>query len=434
MASILKRKDTYKITVFAGRDSNGKKINYYATFTPDSKKTRAQNNKDLDEFSREFEQKVKEGSYFDGDHMTLQEFSEKWLAECIKPKKAITTYDNYKMNLENHILPALGHMKLSKIRPIHIQRFCNELAENGRIDGKDKPLSSSTIKKINAILSSLFHRAVLWQLIESNPCQRVELPDTSVIADNCDVVDIMQIDRLLSTAGTMQEAEKCFTPEEAVLFLDVLDKSELPFQIKVFLNLSIFSGCRRGELLALTWRDIDFENSSIQIYKAVAKSKGQMILKVPKNKSSVRTLMLPQQVMDMLRQLKQEQREYVLKLGSAWKGKRGKEYDYNFLFTQWDGTLIYPTTPYSDLKKLIRNYNKTAAANAQLPDITLHDLRHTNATLLIAQNIDVKTVSKRLGHAQTSTTMNIYAHSLQKMDQTASEALESVLCKTSVNM
>ena len=96
MASILKRKDTYKITVFAGRDSNGKKINYYATFTPDSKKTRAQNNKDLDEFSREFERKVKEGSYFDGDHMTLQEFSEKWLAECIKPKKAITTYDNYK--------------------------------------------------------------------------------------------------------------------------------------------------------------------------------------------------------------------------------------------------------------------------------------------------------------------------------------------------
>ena len=123
-----------------------------------------------------------------------------------------------------------------------------------------------------------------------------------------------------------------------------------------------------------------------------------------------------------------------LQIGSAWKGKRGKEYDYNFLFTQWDGSLIYPTTPYSDFKKLIRNYNKTAPANAQLPDITLHDLRHTNATLLIAQNIDVKTVSKRLGHAQTSTTMNIYAHSLQKMDQTASEALESVLCKTSVNM
>lgn len=434
MASIRKRGDSYLVVVSAGYDIHGKKISYSETFVPDPQKAKAQNKKDLNEFSRNFEKKVKDGSYFDGDHMTLQEFSEKWLAECIKPKKAITTYGNYKMNLENHILPALGHMKLAKIRPIHIQRFCNDLAANGRIDGKDKPLSSSTIKKINAILSSLFHRAVLWQLIESNPCQRVELPDTSVVAANCDVSDIMQIDRLLSTAGTMQEAEKCFTPEEAVLFLDVLDKSELPFQIKVFLNLSIFSGCRRGELLALTWRDIDFENSSIQIYKAVAKSKGQMILKVPKNKSSVRTLTLPQHVMDMLRQLKQEQREYVLKLGSAWKGKRGKEYDYNFLFTQWDGTLIYPTTPYSDLKKLIRNYNKTAEANAQLPDITLHDLRHTNATLLIAQNIDVKTVSKRLGHAQTSTTMNIYAHSLQKMDQTASEALESVLCKTSVNM
>lgn len=122
-----------------------------------------------------------------------------------------------------------------------------------------------------------------------------------------------------------------------------------------------------------------------------------MILKVPKNKSSVRTLVLPQQVLDMLRQLKQEQREYVLKIGSAWKGKRGKEYDYNFLFTQWDGSLIYPTTPYSDFKKLIRNYNKTAPANAQLPDITLHDLRHTNATLLIAQNIVDQNSFKTLG-------------------------------------
>ena len=148
MASIRKRGDSYLVVVSAGYDIHGKKISYSETFVPDPKKTKAQNKKDLNEFSRNFEKKVKDGSYFDGDHMTLKEFSEKWLAECIKPKKAITTYGNYKMNLENHILPALGHMKLAKIRPIHIQRFCNDLAANGRIDGKDKPLSSSTIKKL----------------------------------------------------------------------------------------------------------------------------------------------------------------------------------------------------------------------------------------------------------------------------------------------
>lgn len=84
--------------------------------------------------------------------------------------------------------------------------------------------------------------------------------------------------------------------------------------------------------------------------------------------------------------------------------------------------LIYPTTPYSDLKKLLRNQN-----SMQLPDITLHGLRHTNATLLIAENIDIKTVSERLGHAQTSTTVNIYAHSLKKNQQKASAALEQAL-------
>lgn len=83
-------------------------------------------------------------------------------------------------------------MKLSKIRPIHIQRFCNELAEMDVLMAKISHYLHRQIKRINAILSSLFHRAVLWQLIESNPCQRVELPDTSVIADNCDVADIMQ--------------------------------------------------------------------------------------------------------------------------------------------------------------------------------------------------------------------------------------------------
>lgn len=432
MASIKKRGKSYLITVSNGYDSSGKKINRYATFTPDPNKTEKQNQRALDEFTHNFEKRVKDGLYFDGENMTLEEFANKWLTECVEPKKAATTYANYKMNLQKHIIPALGHLKIAKIKPLHIQKFYNDLASGSRIDGRKGVLSKGTIKKIHAVLSSMLHRAVLWQIIESNPCQRVEIPDKNILQESavCSVISNMaDVNTMLSTVNSLQTNEKCFSIEEANLFLHILGQSSLPFQIKVFLNLALFSGCRRGELLALTWQDIDFESCNINIYKSVALCNHQLIIKTPKTRTSVRTISLPKHLIQMIQQLKTEQKRYSLKLGSAWVGHRGSEYDNNFLFTQWDGSLIYPTTPYADFKKLIKNYNKTAPVDAQLPLITLHGLRHTSATLLISQNVDIKTVSHRLGHSQTSTTMNIYAHSLKKMDESAANALEHLLIK-----
>ena len=420
MASIQKRGKAYRVTVCNGYTSDGKKITHSKTFKPDLKKTEKQNEKALKEFVLQFECSIKEAAYLDGD-MTLRAFSQKWLAECIKPSKAATTYNNYKMNLETHILPVLGSKTLSEIKPVHIQRFCNSLIVKGRADGRSGALSTGTIKKVMAVLSSLFHRAVIWQLIEKNPCVNVELPTvSSSMSYECDISDMEQMEGLLFSSGMMEE--KCFSMEQTKEFLKLLEASSLTFQIKVFLKLAVFSGCRRGELLALTWKDVDFDQSCIRIYKSVVMVKGKVLLKTPKNRSSVRLISLPESIMALLQKLKAEQMTHAQELGQSWIGKIGDKYDYNFLFTQWNGALIYPTTPYSDLKKLLRNQN-----SMQLPDITLHGLRHTNATLLIAENIDIKTVSERLGHAQTSTTVNIYAHSLKKNQQKASAALEQAL-------
>ena len=110
-------------------------------------------------------------------------------------------------------------------------------------------------------------------------------------------------------------------------------------------------------------------------------------------------------------------------IGSQWIGE-------NHIFIQWNGKQMHPDTPYKTFKRIIKRYNETVKNESdKLPDIPLHGLRHTSATLLISQNVDVRTVSGRLGHAQTSTTMDIYSHALKEMDEKAADALDQLLNK-----
>lgn len=144
------------------------------------------------------------------------------------------------------------------------------------------------------------------------------------------------------------------------------------------------------------------------------------ITKSPKNKTSIRKIAVPEIVILFLKQYQKEQYKLKLSLRSYWQGE-------NYVFIQDNGKQMHPSTPYKVFKSILRRHNKNTADNAlKLPDIPLHGLRHTSATLLISQNIDVRTVSNRLGHAQTSTTMNIYAHQLKKMDETAADTIENL--------
>ena len=192
------------------------------------------------------------------------------------------------------------------------------------------------------------------------------------------------------------------------------EEKEIPLQFKVLFHLAVFGGFRRGELIALTWDDIDFQNHTVTVCKASARTKGGIITKAPKTFSSNRTVTLPASTMGLIRRHKEEQQRYRLSLGTYWKG-------CNYLFTQDDGRQMDISTPNKVFKKVIRIYNETHAD--KLPEITLHGLRHTSATLLIAQNVDIKTVSSRLGHSETSTTLDIYAHALKKQDGLAAESL-----------
>ena len=403
----------------------GKQIIRTATYTPDTKLTPKQQEKALQAFVFDFEQRVKNGAALDGHKITLQQFYYKWLNEYAKISLEPTTAEWYTRLFDNNILPSLGHIKLSDLKPLNIQAFYNSLTKEGAKQGGGA-YSPTSVKRFHSALSSVLNKAVEWELIPSNPAKKTSLPKQKAISDSV----------------------KCFTPEQAITFLNALngeytadyqahtrispkgnkytvqaytEAREVPTQFKVLFNIALYGGLRRGELLALTWEDIDFNNNTISINKSAAIVNNKPVIKSTKNKSSERVITLPQSVIELVRHWKKEQSELRLLLGDKWEGD-------NYLFIQWNGKLMHPTTPYHTLKDIIDKYNNTVEDEAlKLPSIRFHDLRHTSATLLISAHTDIKTVSARLGHAQTSTTMNIYAHSFKKLDEVAADTLEDML-------
>lgn len=282
--------------------------------------------------------------------------------------------------------------------------------------------------KTRNVLSSMLRTAVEWEIIERNPCDKVRLQGVSA-----------------------EEKVTFFTPEQTTIFLDYIEKPYtinvgghkriddtglpytvgdytitkfIPEQVRILFILAIYTGLRKGELLALQWDDINFGTGVVQVSKAVTIVGGKPVCKSPKTKTSHRSVSIPHFLTERLANLKHFQDKFRSQVGDYWQGN-------NWIFTQDNGRMMNYSTPYQALQDAITRYNNGKPADQQLPHIPFHGLRHTSATLLIAGHQDLKTVSKRLGHAQTSTTMNIYAHALQESDRKAADALEAILEKHS---
>ena len=364
---------------------------------------------------------------YDGNKTTFYEFTVKWLEEYAKYQLEPTTISGYVHYLDKHIIPYFGHFKLTEIKPMHLQEFCITLMQDGiRTDGKSGGYSSSTVKKYHAVISTIMTTAYKWKMIESNPCERVKPPKQE---------DVQHI--------------KHFTLEQADMFLKALDLSytsaykehtrispngnpytvqtytetrSIPTQFRVLFNMALFGGFRRGELVALTWDKISFENSTVSINSATGYANKKTYNKAPKTKGSVRTVTLPESVMKMLKEYKLEQEEQKNLLADKWEGE-------NYVFIQWNGKQMHLSTPSHVFREVIEKYNATVPDEEKLPFIGLHGLRHTSATLLISANADIKTVSARLGHSQASTTLNIYCHSLKKQDEVCANTLDNLFHK-----
>lgn len=427
MASTQKRGDAYSIRVCVGRDVYGKQIWKTTTFTPPAGLTPKKRQKAVEVFAVEFEQKCRNGKLLDGEKITLKDFIERWRSERAEQELQPGTLDKYNDAINHFILPALGHLKLTEIKPHSINKFLVDLTKDGcRHDGKPGGYSKGTIHKISNVLSSILRTATEWEVIERNPCDpvRVKAEDTA--------------DKI-----------KFFTPQQTAVFLDYIEHpftirtrghsrvddtgkpytvgdytstKELPTQLKVLFTLAIYSGLRKGEILALTWDDVDFENNTVAVTKAAAMVKGEQIVKVPKTRNSYRVVSIPHSVTEKLRKLQLEQTRYRLSAGDYWQGE-------GWIFTQDNGRMMNYSTPYKSLQDILTHYNADKAEADKLPMIPFHGLRHTTATLQIAAGTDVRTVSSIMGHRETSTTMNIYAHNLKTAEQEAVNRVEEMIAK-----
>lgn len=419
MASIRKRGNTYQITVSNGRDINGKKITETTTFTPDETKTEKQNQKALEKFAYEFEEKVKSGRYLSGEKLTYSEFIEIWKREYAEKQLEVTSLERADIAFKT-IMPQIGHIKLAALLPLHIQTFYSSLQKDGYIiNGKRKEYSNNTIKRIHAVISGTLNVAVMWGLVENNPCSRVKPPK---VTKNPSDIKHFTLDEAITFLSLLEQEytviHKGRQKKDGTGSAEHVEAHTIPTQFKAFFNIALFGGLRRGELIALQWNDIDFKSNSVAVTKSTAKTKNGQITKTPKTLSSNRVVSLPPSVMQLLKKYRAEQNALRLSLGSYWQGD-------NYLFIQSDGRQMDIDTPNHTFKKIINRYNEIA--ENKLPDISIHGLRHTAATLMISQNIDVRTVAGRLGHSETSTTLNIYAHSLKEMDEKAGNILESIL-------
>lgn len=423
MASIRERNGSYQISVYVGEDLQGKKIFERTTFRP-TQRTPKKIRDEVNDFAREFEKRVKEGKYLTGDKLTFSRFVDIWKEEWAVKNLTTVGLEDYIRLLEGRILEKLGNMKLSKITALHIQSVYDELEKGG--------LAPNTIRKTNSAVNSVFKYAYRMGTIKENPCSRIELPKRK---KNTDIhyftvsqakafLKSLESDRIFTYSSSERSLKSTRTKFEVK---EYTAHRTVNLQFQVLFSLAIYGGFRRGELVALKWSDIDFEKRTVSINKAFAKTKANgQILKCPKTVSGIRSVVLPSNCFSLLEKWKIEQKKLSLALGTKWEGERYNNYDDNFVFIQVEsGRPMNLDTPYHKFKEVIEYYNSHCEREEdKLPNIRFHDLRHTSASLLISENVDIVTVSRRLGHAQVSTTLDVYAHAMEKKDETASNTLE----------
>jgi len=379
MPGIQKRGFSYRITVSCGYDAKGKQIRKTKTYRPMSGMTQHQIEKEVQRVAMVFEATVKNGEYTDSGKIRLADFCPLYL-EIAAKSLAPMTLSAYERIIDQHIIPVLGHFRLSEIRPFHVQMFVQYLQTPG--SGRHQEiLSPSSVRRYFTVLQSILGRAYKLGLNSSDPAdsERIELP-----AMDPKPTDI-------------------FSQEETTQLLHYLNNEPMRFQLLI--HLAILTGCRRGELMALTWKDIDWNNRIITISKSNYRLAGQEVAtKAPKTRSSIRKVTIPGYCIDMLQEYQTEQKEK--KLYTQW------------IFSDENGNPLPPlhaTRWFSDFLK--RN---------GLPHRKFHALRHTSATLLLLHGTNIKTVAARLGHNQLSTT-NRYVHSILDADVDAANLLSDLL-------
>jgi len=322
------------------------------------------------------------GTYIEPNKQTVAEYMKHWL-KTFAANKAPSTYAGYCRIVTAHIIPQLGHIPLAKLATMQIQEYYSGRAEAG--------LSSTTIRQHHAIIRQALEHAVKWQLIYRNPADQAEAPQKAT----AEIYPLQpdQLDKLLKLAGGHRD--------------------------EFLYTVAAYTGMRQGEILALTWPDVDIDGCDpvCRIRQTVGyiNGKGFVFRPTAKSKRALREIPLPEIAVEALKKQRAMIREE--------KVKAGPKYDRTC-------TLVFPNTlgrP-MDPSSMTRRF-KRLAVKAGFPDVRFHDLRHTHATLLLKAGVHPKVVQERLGHQTIGITMDTYTHVIRGMQREAVDKLNEYLLK-----
>lgn len=450
MATIRKRGNTYQIRCYDGYDASGKQVERTMTWHPPEGMSEKRAEKEAQHQAALFEEQVRNGLVAEG-RVKFSTFSERWFQDYAATQLRPRTLERYR-DLMKRIEPEIGHLYLDKIRPGHLitlyQKLGHpqkatryraktdikaylkalgltqkELAEragvsvrvlyglsNGenisaasaeKLDAALGPyaetllepvtekvtLSNKTILHYHRLISSMLHTAVMWQLIPANPAERVQPPKVGR-------QDALFLD-----------------DKQSIRLLELLAEEPMPYRTAI--TVLLFTGMRRGELLGLKWPDIRFENSTICIDHTLLYLPNKGLFEDDtKTTGSRRVIKAPQSAMLALQAYQAWQTRQRMQLGSAWG-------DSPYMFTTLEGQTMRPDT--------LTNWFHSFIQRTDLPPIHLHSLRHTNATLQIANGVPLTTVAGNLGHADSATTTKIYAHAIQSAAAASAQMMDDLL-------
>lgn len=445
---------SYKITVTKGRDLNGKQIRHYKTWVPERGMTKRQIEKEVQRVAYEFEQELDLG-YVADNRQTFAEYAEYVLKQKERGGAKFRTLERYRELLER-INPAIGHMKLTDIRPQHLNSFYENLGEAGISTREDKAQARgdfyAVLKANHMTRAQLASEAGVSATTVTAACQgkKIALKTADSIAKALGAKTktlfeiykaegklanktILEHHRLIRTILGQAEKEMLvpynaaakatppkndqkevnyFQIDDLVRIREALEQE--PLKWRVATHLLLITGCRRGEVMGLRWSKVDFENNQLKIDTNLLYSPKRGIYEDTTKTRTVRFVKIPIETMALL----QEYRAWYAELREA-NGDRW--HDTDFLFVKDNGEPMIPDGITAWLRKFSMRHD--------LPHINPHAFRHTMASVLINSGTDVVSVSKRLGHKKVSTTTDIYSHIIQQADEQASECLADVMLR-----
>jgi integrase len=344
---------------------NGKRRAYYG-------KTRSEARDKLKEAQRELDN----GIDLDASRQTVGQFLDRWLSDVAKPGVRPSTYESYRLHVERHLKPALGHLALRKLTPQHVQALMNEKVKAG--------LAPRTVHLMRATLRRALGYAVKWSLVTRNVATLVEPP------------------------RAVRKPVQPLNAEQVRRFLDATRDD----RFGPLFHVAIASGLRQGELLGLQWEDVDFAAGTVTVRRALQRIDKRPVFVEPKSDRSRRTVNLPASAVAALKIQKDRQAFARQAAGEHWQ-------EQDLVFASTIGTPLDAPNVTHRLQALLKD--------AGLPRQRFHDLRHCCASLMLANGEHPRVVMETLGHSQISLTMNTYSHVMPAMQRDAADRLDALL-------